>query len=115
MSSPLEQFLSSYDPAVRALALAARKRVLGIAPDAQEKVLRPWKTIAYGRSRKFCAISPHKAWVNLQFHDGASLDDPSRLLEGTGKSMRHVKLSSARDLQRRALSALIRSAAERAR
>ena len=111
MPDDVARFLSSYDPSVRELALAARKLVLRLAPDAEEKVLRPWKTIAYGRARKFCAISPHKGWVNLQFHNGGALPDPSGLLEGTGKSMRHVKLKSGSDLKRRTLAALIRAAA----
>ena len=115
MPDDVARFLSSYDPSVRELALAARKLVLRLAPDAEEKVLRPWKTIAYGRARKFCAISPHKEWVNLQFHNGGVLPDSFGLLEGTGKSMRHVKLKSGSDLKRRALAALIRAAAAAAR
>jgi hypothetical protein len=38
--------------------------------------------------------------VNVGFFHGAALPDPARLLEGTGKFMRHVKLrpGTARDL-----------------
>jgi hypothetical protein len=115
MSDAVESFLSAYPPEVQALALAARKLVLRVVPDAEEKVLRPWKTIAYGHKTKFCAISPHKGWVNLQFHSGAALDDPKGLLTGTGKSMRHVKLSSAADVRARALATLVRTASERAK
>lgn len=111
----VERFLEAYDPAVRKIALAARKLVLRLAPDAEEKVHRPWKTIAYGHGRKFCAISPHAKWVNLQFHAGAALDDPSALLAGTGKSMRHVRLESVADTRGRALTALVRAAASQAR
>lgn len=112
MADEVEKFFSSYDPDVSELARSARALVRRLAPDAEEKLLRPWKTVAYGRSEKFCAVSPHQAWVNLQFHSGASLPDPSGLLEGTGKSMRHVKIEAVRDLKRRPLAALIRAAAE---
>ena len=114
MIDDVKRFLASYDPAVQQVALATRDLVLRIALDAHEKVHRPWKTIAYGRAVKFCAISPHKAWVNLQFHNGAALPDPSGLLQGSGKSMRHVKLKSGADLKRRALAALVRAAADQA-
>ncbi len=114
MADPVEQFLSSYDPEVQDLARRLRALVRRLAPDAEEKVLRPWKTIAYGRTRKFCAISPHKSWVNLQFHSGSSLPDPSGLLEGTGKSMRHVKVAGPRDVKRQVLARIIRAAAEQA-
>ena len=109
---PVERFFCSYEPEVQDLARGARALLRRLVPDAEEKLLRPWKTVAYGRARKFCAISPHKSWVNLQFHSGASLPDPSGLLDGTGKAMRHVKLTLPRDLERRALAKLVRAAAE---
>jgi hypothetical protein len=112
VADPVEKFFSSYGPEVQDLARGARALLLRLVPDAEEKLLRPWKTVAYGRARKFCAISPHGSWVNLQFHSGASLPDPSDLLDGTGKSMRHVKLAAPGDLERRALAQLIRAAAE---
>jgi hypothetical protein len=48
--------------------------------------------------------------VNVGFFHGAALPDPARLLEGTGKFMRHVKLrpGTARDLA--SLSRLIETA-----
>ncbi len=63
--------------------------------------------------KKFCAIAPHAKLVNIQFHEGASLDDVSDLLEGSGKSMRHVKVNSKKDLSRR-LTRLIKRAATNA-
>jgi hypothetical protein len=112
VADPVEQFLSAYDPEVQELARSARALVRRLVPDAEEKLMRPWKTIAYGCNRKFCAISPHKSWVNLQFHSGSHLPDPTGLLEGTGKSMRHVKVASPRDVRRQALANLIRAAAQ---
>ena len=40
----------------------------------------------------FAYVNAFKAHVNVGFFRGAELVDPARLLEGTGKSMRHVKL-----------------------
>jgi hypothetical protein len=40
-------------------------------------------------------LIPHARWVNLQLADGATLADPDGLIEGTGKRIRHVKISSA--------------------
>ena len=116
MSVPAEvdEFLAVYEPSVRTLSLRLRTLVLKVAPDAQEKVHRPWKTIGYRSGAVFCAISPHRAWVNLQFHRGSELDDPEGLLEGTGKAMRHVKIEAAAEIVRPALRKLIRSAADHA-
>ena len=47
--------------------------------------------------------------VTLMFHHGASLDDPSGLLEGEGETSRSAKFTSAADLaaKRAALEAVI--------
>ena len=63
--------------------------------------------------KKIFAVAPHAKWVNIQFHQVASLDDVSDLLEGSGKSMRHVKVNSKKDLSRR-LAPLIKQAATNA-
>ncbi|TDI87679.1 MAG: DUF1801 domain-containing protein [Chloroflexi bacterium] len=112
MVDSVEEFLDDYAPEVRALALGLRALVRKVVPDAAEKLHRPWRTIAYGRTRKFCAIAPHQAWVNLQFHNGATLEDPTGLLEGTGKSMRHVKVTTLADLEDERVATLLRQAAE---
>ena len=58
----------------------------------------------------FAYVNAFRAHVNVGFFRGAELADPARLLEGTGRFMRHVKLSPAKDVDERALSALIRTA-----
>ena len=45
--------------------------------------------------------------VNVGFFFGALLKDPARLLEGTGKRGRHVKLRPGRPVDSAALAALI--------
>ncbi|MBV9242286.1 MAG: DUF1801 domain-containing protein [Acidobacteria bacterium] len=48
--------------------------------------------------------------VNVGFFRGADLDDPTGLLEGTGKFMRHVKLSPDRIVDEDELRDLIHAA-----
>ena len=48
--------------------------------------------------------------VNVGFFHGASLSDPLRLLQGNGKSMRHVKLRPGSPTNASALSMLIGAA-----
>ena len=47
--------------------------------------------------------------VNVGFFQGASLTDPARLLQGTGKFMRHVKVKPGTGETAAALSRLIRA------
>ena len=58
----------------------------------------------------FAYVDAFTAHVNVGFFGGAELADPSGLLEGTGKFMRHVKLKPGQDIDRRALILLIESA-----
>lgn len=58
----------------------------------------------------FGYVDVFKAHVNVGFFRGAELPDPRRLLEGTGKFMRHVKLGPGRDVDDKALRKLIEAA-----
>jgi hypothetical protein len=58
----------------------------------------------------FAYVDAFTAHVNVGFFCGAEIPDPHRLLEGTGKFMRHVKLSPDRDVDAKALMALIDTA-----
>jgi len=58
----------------------------------------------------FGYVNAFSAHVNVGFFRGAELSDPSGLLEGTGKRMRHVKLRPERDVNAAALTKLIETA-----
>jgi hypothetical protein len=58
----------------------------------------------------FAYVNAFKAYVNVGFFRGTEIADPKGLFEGTGKFMRHVKLSPERDLDPAALTKLIKTA-----
>ena len=58
----------------------------------------------------FAYVAVFKAHVNVGFFHGAFLRDPARLLQGSGKRMRHVKLTPETPANSAALSALIQAA-----
>jgi hypothetical protein len=58
----------------------------------------------------FAYVNAFTAHVNVGFFRGAELADPARLLEGTGKHMRHVKLGPGREVDAAALMKLIETA-----
>ena len=55
----------------------------------------------------FGYVNTFRSHVNVGFFNGAALRDPSGLLEGTGKRMRHVKLKPGFDIDSSSLTALI--------
>ena len=58
----------------------------------------------------FGYVNVFTAHVNVGFFQGASLRDPAGLLQGTGKFMRHVKLTPGTPTNDAALRALIERA-----
>jgi hypothetical protein len=58
----------------------------------------------------FGYVNVFTSHVNAGFFQGASLPDPARLLEGSGKHMRHVKLRPGARIDSAALSKLIETA-----
>src|ERR1700733_14659790 len=58
----------------------------------------------------FGYVNVFRSHVNVGFFLGAALPDPGRLLQGAGKSMRHVKLKPGTAVNTAALSRLIEMA-----
>lgn len=104
-------FLTAYNPTVQEVALKARALVLEVAPEAVEQIDVSAKMLAYGFAATYkdmiCAIQPHKTYVNFGLPRGAELPDPKKLLTGTGKHARHVKLTSAEQVDMPELRALL--------
>jgi len=58
----------------------------------------------------FGYVNVFTAHVNVGFFHGAALPDPARLLQGTGRFMRHVKLKPGMEANTSALNRLIEAA-----
>ena len=58
----------------------------------------------------FAYVNAFTAHVNVGFFRGAEIADPDRLLEGTGKFMRHVKLKPQSNVDAASLMKLIETA-----
>lgn len=86
----LDQYLSSYNEQIGLLARDIRNMILVLVPEMDEVV--KWKNLFYEKNGFVCAIVLHKDHVNLQFARGTELKDPAKMLGGTGKKMRHVKI-----------------------
>jgi len=110
------QFLSPFESRVRNLALATRKLVLEEAPDAAELIYDAYNAVATGfsftgrPSDSFIHIAVYARWVNLGFNRGSTLDDPAGVLQGSGRWVRHIRISELADLDKPAMRAFIKAA-----
>jgi len=77
-----------------------------------EEYVSPWKTPAFDSNGPLCVFVLGKEHLSLAFLRGAKLPDPEKLLEGTGKGVRHVKLRSVADVKRPGVKRLIAEAAK---
>jgi hypothetical protein len=110
-------FLEAYDRHIVDLALALREIILEEVPDASESIYQVYTVaIWFGFSEKmkdmFCYIATNARHINLGFPRGSTLPDPNRVLEGDGKTMRHIKFASERDLERPFVRRYIRASIE---
>ena len=99
----------------RATAEAVRALVRRLHPDVVEVVWPNQGTVGWGvgprkMSEHYAYLAVHPKHVNLGFYRGAALADPAGVLSGTGKEMRHVRLTSPDDVDRPELVELLRAA-----
>lgn len=104
----VEAWLAERPRTVRPIAAAARELLDEGLPKARQAI--KWGYPTWVGAGNVVALADHGEHVNLQFYRGARLPDPSGLLEGTGKRMRHVKLRHARDVRTPGVKALVRAA-----
>ena len=115
------EFLSAYEPGITALALAVRSLVLAEAPGAMELIYDAYNAVATGYSftgrpsDAFVHIAAYAHWVNLGFNRGAELDDPDGVLQGSGRQVRHIRISEPADLRKPAVRSFVRAAIAHAR
>lgn len=93
------------------VAKAARALVKRTVAGCEEYV-NPWKIPTFDYHGPLCGYMAGKEHVTFILVRGAKLRDPEKLLEGTGKSLRHVKLRGLADVRRPGVKKLIVAAAK---
>jgi hypothetical protein len=94
---------------LRALARRWFEVMRGCGDDVRELLHDGHPTACVGDAA-FAYVNAFTAHVNVGFFLGAAMPDPARLLEGTGKFMRHVKLRPGTGVDDTALTELIQAA-----
>jgi hypothetical protein len=102
-------------PPMQPIARRLREIIVDIDPDLVEVVRLGDRAATFGigprkMSEGYAYILPHGKWVNLGFYQGATLPDPTGIMEGTGARMRHVKVRSVEDAGRAAIRSLLKQA-----
>ena len=118
--SQLKSFIEKFEPKHRRLIREIRKAMRQRLPTANELVYDNYNFFVIGYcpserpSDAFVSIAAAANGVSLMFLRGAGLLDPHKLLQGTGKLNRSLKIKSATYLDRREVRLLISEAAAQA-
>ena len=105
----IDQWLDERPPELAAIAREWFAEMRACGPDVTE-LLHDGHPTACVADAAFGYVNAFTSPVDVGFFHGASLDDPAKLLQGTGRFMRHVKARPGALPDEASLKALIRAA-----
>ena len=121
MSTPkfgsFDDLLNITGKSLQPILIRLRQIILEVKPDAHEVVRLGDRAATYGFGEKkmiegVVYLMPFDKWINLGFYQGADLPDPNRMLEGTGKKLRHIKIRSVDECEQPPIRDLITAATD---
>ena len=116
----LDNFIDKYTPEIAVQVrdvLASMRRLL---PGAVEMVYDNYNALVIGfgptekPSEALFSIVAYPRYISICFLTGVGLPDPSGLLQGDGKQVRHIRLSGPETIDDPAVQSLMRLALDRA-
>ena len=117
----LRSWIERLDPEIRKLARAVRAAMRKRLPTAHELAYdyKSFVVLAYSATERgidgIASIAARPDGVRLYLTGGPQLSDPTKLLQGTGKQVRFLRLEAASRLAHPDVKALIDAAIEQAR
>ncbi len=115
-----EELIANAEDSIAELATYVRNRIIELHADVVEVPRLGEKTAAYGFGEKkmseaYAFLSVHKQHVNLGFYHADALEDPTNVLEGNGKRIRHIKIRTQEDADNPDVTALLKASIEERR
>jgi hypothetical protein len=120
MSKELDAIIARQPPDMAGLTRAVLAKLRPRFPGAVELVYDKKNSLVIGfcpddrASNAINSIAVYTKWINLYFFEGDTLPDPEGLLQGSGAMVRSIRLTSADELDRPAVKALMAEALARA-
>ena len=113
--STFEELIANTTPELASICTALREVITELDEDRVEIVWKNQDIASYGMGPKkmsehYAYIGLYKKHVNLGFYHGAALPDPDGLLTGTGKRLRHIKITDVSEARSEPVRRLIEKA-----
>src|SRR6185503_4192421 len=115
-----DELLDGVEPGLATIARRLRAMIRDVDGGVVETVRLGDNSATFGVGPRkmtdgYAYSMPMRGYIDLGFYQGALLADPERLLEGTGKGLRHVKIRSLAEANRPSVRALMATALVRRR
>lgn len=106
----VNQFILELPKNIQNITVALRKIILTSSPELKEEF--KWSMPNYSYNGLVCYIQTAKNHVNLGFHRGNVLQekDVNKLLQGTGKALRYIRIKKMEEVQPESFTSLIQEA-----
>ncbi len=120
MNTELDRIIAKQSPEMAKLTRAVLAKLRPRFPGAVELVYDKKRGMVVGfcpderASNVINSIGVYSKWINLYFFEGDTLPDPQGLLQGSGSTVRSIRITDARDLDRPAVKALMKAALQAA-
>jgi hypothetical protein len=96
MNKEVTNYIESAPEEHKAIMTKIRALLFSVVPDAEEEF--KWSRPVYSHKKDFAYLVANKNHVNFGFSQFEKIKNPTDKLEGTGKTMRHVKLKTVADI-----------------
>lgn len=96
-NTAVSNYIKNSSPQLAEIMESLRDLIREAIPDTTEEF--KWSQPVFKKKKDFCYLKVAKNHVTFGFINAQNLKDPDSLLEGTGKIMRHIKLSSTKDIR----------------
>src|ERR1043165_2442236 len=98
ISLPIQQSLLKLPEEKREPALFLRDLVLSVDKNITDLI--KWQNLTFNYKKTsfaFIYTFPTVEYINIGFFIAVKLNDPKKVFEGTGKTMRHIKVRTPKD------------------
>jgi hypothetical protein len=96
MNSEINQYIEQAPEAQQAILKLIRELIHKTLPDAVESF--KWSRPVFSKQKDFAYLLSNQNYVTFGLNEFQKIRNPQGRLEGTGKTMRHVKLKSLADV-----------------
>ncbi len=105
MNEKVTQYIENSIESQQSILIELRNLIHSLTPNVSEQY--KWSRPVYAIDKDFCYLKTTKKHVTLGFFEFEKIETNKHLIEGSGKSMRHIKLSDVGEIEQLNIARMI--------